>query len=169
MDRNYWMYEIRRTDPRFVTNMKFFLKIAQEDRVKKGNELVPCPCMECKNFTDFKDIRDIEYHLLRNGFMFNYTCWSKHGESLANRSTTSINLGSNYNDENNALYIRDDSDNLNEGYDNINEVNDNLNDMRDDLEANADDSDLEKLQYYLPTKKNRYMLVVQNFLSLAMC
>ncbi|XP_022007380.1 uncharacterized protein LOC110906580 [Helianthus annuus] len=126
--------------------MKLFLKIAQEDRVKKGNELVPCPCMECKNFTDFKDIRDIEYHLLRNGFMFNYTCWSKHGESLANRSTTSINLGSNYNDENNAPHIRDDIDNLNEGYDNINEVNDNLNDMRDDLEANADDSDLEKLQ-----------------------
>ncbi|XP_076909133.1 uncharacterized protein LOC143566274 [Bidens hawaiensis] len=146
MDRNNWMYGNRYTDPRFAIDMKSFLNAAQEDRVKKGKETISCPCMECKTFTEFKDIKQIEYHLLRNGFMFNYTCWSKHGESLASSSTTSKNLDANYNGVNNASHISHDNYKINEGSDNVNEGNDNINDMFDDLETNACNIEQEKLQ-----------------------
>ncbi|XP_076918763.1 uncharacterized protein LOC143579300 [Bidens hawaiensis] len=133
-------------------------KAALEDRVKKGKETISCPCMECKTFTKFEDIKQIEYHLLRNGFMFNYTCWSKHGESLASSSTTSKNLDANYIDENNAPHISHDSYNVNEGNDNLNEGNDNLNEMFNDLETNACNTEQEKLQQiFIDAEKPLYV------------
>ncbi|XP_022031474.1 uncharacterized protein LOC110932449 [Helianthus annuus] len=160
MDRNYWMYEIRHTNQEFVIGLRSFLKTAQEDRVNKGKKTIPCPCTECKNITEFTETNEIEYHLLKNGFMLNYTCWSKHGESLANRSTSSINLEANYSDESEGPHICDDDDYLDA-------ANDNLNDMCNDLEFNSCDNYQEKLQQLFDDEKKPLYVGCKKFSKLS--
>ncbi|WVZ91082.1 hypothetical protein U9M48_037300 [Paspalum notatum var. saurae] len=42
---------------------------------------IPCPCFDCKNQKEYSSSRDIQLHLMKRGFMPNYVCWTKHGES----------------------------------------------------------------------------------------
>ena len=83
-----------------------------------------------KIFVPHNDIKAIEYHLLKFGFVRNYTCWSEHGESQLDNSTSSH--VSNANEKNDSY---------------INENHENLNEMLHDLEANGDidQEDLQKL------------------------
>ncbi|XP_076941287.1 cysteine-rich receptor-like protein kinase 10 [Bidens hawaiensis] len=85
----------------------------------------------------FESINDIEHHLIINGFMPNYTCWYKHGESRIDGATTSVNL----NDDECENNLND--DNLNE--DNLHDKN--LDDMFKDLENDIGDNDNVKLQH----------------------
>ncbi|GJU90693.1 ulp1 protease family, C-terminal catalytic domain-containing protein [Tanacetum coccineum] len=109
--------------------LQSFLIAAESDRVAKGNIEIFCPCSQCKNFVPYDDIKAIEYHLLKYGFVRNYTCWSEHGESLVDNSTSSHVLNAN---ENNESYINDRHGNLNE--------------MLHDLDANDGDINQEDLQ-----------------------
>ena len=84
-----------------------------------------------------------------------YTCWSKHGESLANHSTSSFKIGNDKKD-NKEQYI--DHENFT-----LNDDKDNFNDMYNDLETNIGDDEREKLRKLLEDKeKPLYMLVVRN-------
>ncbi|KAK1618023.1 hypothetical protein QYE76_023540 [Lolium multiflorum] len=42
--------------------------------------LVLVPHSSCKNMTDYSTSKTIHVHLLQNGFMPSYNCWTKHGE-----------------------------------------------------------------------------------------
>ncbi|KAJ0856260.1 putative Transposase-associated domain-containing protein [Helianthus annuus] len=119
-----------------------FLKAAEAHRVRVNAEdqLIFCPCASCKNFQKH-DIKEIKFHLLRDGFVPGYTCWSKHGESLSNRGTSS------FNEDNDQTYNNEqDTDQEN---DTLNEDNDNFNEMYDDLETNVGDNGQEKLRKLL--------------------
>ena len=124
------MYGMNVNDPEFVNGVQSFLIAAESNRVAKGDIEIFCPCSQCKNFVPHNDIKAIEYDLLKFGFVRNYTCWSEHGESLVDNSTSSHVSNAN---EKNDSYINDNHENLNE--------------MLHDLEANGDidQEDLQKL------------------------
>ena len=45
------------------------------------NGFMCCPCVLCKNEKDYSCSWKIHEHLFTSGFMSNYICWTKHGES----------------------------------------------------------------------------------------
>ncbi|PWA86099.1 ulp1 protease family, C-terminal catalytic domain-containing protein [Artemisia annua] len=124
-----WMYGMSLNDPEFVKGVESFLIAAESNRVAKGDIEIFCPCSKCKNFEPFTDIKTIEWHLHRYGFVRKYTCWSEHGESLVGNSTSSH--VSNTNENNDSC---------------INDKHENLKEMLHDLEANDGDIDQEDLQ-----------------------
>ncbi|XP_021974739.1 uncharacterized protein LOC110869833 [Helianthus annuus] len=79
--------------------------------------------------------------LIGYGFMPGYTCWSNHGESLSNRSTSSFNID-NEKEDNNEEYMDHENATLNDD-------NGNFNDMYNDLETNIGDDEYEKLRKLL--------------------
>src|ERR1043165_9722215 len=52
-------------------------------RVAEANKrdgFISCPCGVCKNNKSHSYSKDIHLHLFKHGFMFDYNCWTKHGE-----------------------------------------------------------------------------------------
>ncbi|XP_021995110.1 uncharacterized protein LOC110892035 [Helianthus annuus] len=154
--REYWMYNssVVRTSEIYTKGVSTFLKVAEANRRNVGSKEIWCPCMSCKTFQKFGNIRDIEYHLLANGFMPNYTCWSKHGESRIDGATTSTNIDNE--DNENLLYDGNlNVDDLNDDDLNGDDLTDdtlndkNLDDMFKDLENDIDDDDYIKLQHLI--------------------
>ncbi|GJX33413.1 ulp1 protease family, C-terminal catalytic domain-containing protein [Tanacetum coccineum] len=128
-DGTKWMYGMNISYPKYVNGVQSFLIVVESDRVAKGNIEIFCPCLKCKHFVPYDDIKVIEYHLLKYGFVRNYTFWSEHGESLVDNSTSSHVLNAN---KNNDSYINDKHGNLNE--------------MLHDLGANDGDTNQEDLK-----------------------
>ncbi|XP_022007680.1 uncharacterized protein LOC110906932 [Helianthus annuus] len=147
-DREYWMYHSLPTSEIYIKGVSTFLKVAEVNWRNVGSKDIWCPCRICKTFQKYENIRDIEYHLIANGFMPSYTYWTKHGESRIDGATTSVNLenvehddflyGDNLNKEN--LY----DDNLNNDSLNDNNLDDMFNDLEND---DIDDDDRVKLQH----------------------
>ena len=57
-----------------------FMNAAEEDRKRRNNDYMCCPCADCKNENMFDSGEDVHGHLIQRGFMEGYTCWVKHGE-----------------------------------------------------------------------------------------
>ena len=72
------MYGDRRC-PEFINGMHHFLNVAKLNKLKNG--FIFCPCDDCRNKRNYPCARTIHSHLLREGFMPNYFCWTKHGET----------------------------------------------------------------------------------------
>ncbi|XP_071695199.1 uncharacterized protein [Rutidosis leptorrhynchoides] len=142
MDRNTWMYEIGRATSEFIDSLDEFITIAETDQLEKGNTTISCPCKKCKNAQWYTDSTDIKNYLIAHGFMRGYTCWSFHGESLAD-----INPSVSDND----------TDNEEDSYNSDNNVN--FDDMFDDLdmEDNVADKYHDSLQQlFVDTEKPLY-------------
>ena len=67
-----------RCHPEFITGMHYFLNVAEANR--RSNGFMYCPCSSCKNMKDYSTSKTLHVHLLENGFMPSYNCWTKHGE-----------------------------------------------------------------------------------------
>jgi hypothetical protein len=97
MDRE-WMYKTPRlgTDLSFLGHVRKFVATAKEHRLSLGQELTLCPCNSCKNKLAQQD-NVVQSHLVRCGFVKDYTVWKYHDEgdpsatsaSRGNSSTTS--------------------------------------------------------------------------------
>nr|GEW87515.1 hypothetical protein [Tanacetum cinerariifolium] len=122
--------KIERATIEYLEHLSIFLKVAEDDRVKKGKSKIHCPYKKCLNWTCYPDLKTIKSHLIENGFIQRYTCWNFHGE-VKPKSNTSV---SNCDVENN------DSNNNNR---------DNLNDMLPNLEGNAAEKNHDKSQQLL--------------------
>ncbi|PWA46888.1 hypothetical protein CTI12_AA504360 [Artemisia annua] len=85
MDRSVWMYQIECVTIEYLEYLPHFLKVAEDDRVKKGKSRVHCPCKNCLNWECFADLKTIKSHLIEKGFMQRHTCWDFHGEVKAKR------------------------------------------------------------------------------------
>ena len=72
-------------DMSFVNHVTNFVAITKKYRVSQGVELTICPCRSCKNKL-FHEYDVVKSHLIRSGFVENYTVWKFHGE--ANASAT---------------------------------------------------------------------------------
>ncbi|KAL4560574.1 hypothetical protein LXL04_032727 [Taraxacum kok-saghyz] len=99
MDRRHWMYKLKRSDDEYLAGLGGFLKTAEENRLKKGESYIWCPCKDCENCQK-KNRFIVEEHLIRRGFMGGYTCWSRHGKTL-DRGGVVSNLNKDNVDSNN--------------------------------------------------------------------
>ncbi|XP_076931394.1 uncharacterized protein LOC143596521 [Bidens hawaiensis] len=89
-----------------------------------------------------------EAHLFENGFKPRYHCWSRHGESLADFSTSSTSIDNTYN--NDSLNLNGDDEKSNDPIDDDNHSNDpneNVNEMLHDMETDMGDAEIENLQH----------------------
>ncbi|KAI3682163.1 hypothetical protein L2E82_50097 [Cichorium intybus] len=128
MDRNTWMYEISRASNEYLSFLNDFLKVADDDRVNKGKSYIWCPCKICQNCHKFTDSDIIQEHLICNGFMSKYTCWSRHGEPLIDHDT---------------VFPKCNDD---ETRHSDNDTRDDLEEMLHDLEDNVAEKDYKKFQ-----------------------
>ena len=71
------MYSSRVSDD-FLKGMHEFLTVAEISKRKNG--FMCCPCSLCMNKYTYSSTDRLHEHLLRNGFMLGYYCWTKHGE-----------------------------------------------------------------------------------------
>ena len=72
------MYNADRRSLEFIRGMHDFLNVA---KANMWNGFMCCPCVLCKNVKDNASSRTVHEHLFTLGFMQNYICWTKHGES----------------------------------------------------------------------------------------
>ncbi|KAL4563659.1 hypothetical protein LXL04_027704 [Taraxacum kok-saghyz] len=129
MDRDTWMYGLKRDDDEYIVNLKDFLKVAENNRVTKGENHIWCPCKLCQNCKMLYEVNKVEEHLIVNGFMHGYTRWSRHGELLIDRNMVDIEC----NDDDQTDYFEDDNNNK-------------LDDMLHDIEDDVPDKDHLKFQ-----------------------
>ena len=73
-----WIYSADRRSEEFIAGVHQFLSIAKRNM---DSRFIRCPCIDCKNQKEYSSSRDIQKHLMKRGFMPNYVCWTKHGES----------------------------------------------------------------------------------------
>ena len=81
-----WMYSSKAPDPKFVNGVDSFVKTARAYCINRlqDDDHVYCPCVDCGNQKQFRNIKQIRCHLLVSGFMANYKIWNKHGENGEN-------------------------------------------------------------------------------------
>nr|AAV31206.1 hypothetical protein [Oryza sativa Japonica Group] len=77
-----WMYTtgLRRQYKEYRDDVLSFMKAAEEDRIRRNDKYMCCPCSDCKNEISWENEKEVHAHLIRRGFMERYTCWVKHGE-----------------------------------------------------------------------------------------
>ncbi|KAL9677038.1 hypothetical protein QQ045_005264 [Rhodiola kirilowii] len=81
-----WMYEARAhgesyTNDVFITGVNNFIETAMAKGFLASDNKIRCPCTKCKN-RRFINIRMMEEHLYKYGFIPNYFNWTLHGEDL---------------------------------------------------------------------------------------
>ena len=64
----------------FIAGVTEYLEAAKEHMAHTKNQWVTCPCKDYKNMMSNEDLDQIQGHLIKRGFMKDYTCWSNHGE-----------------------------------------------------------------------------------------
>jgi len=77
------MYGSLRIKADFHDEVHKFIKAAEEHATtltKDGGTII-CPCKDCKNLIAFQDVTTIREHLIRQGFVSDYTVWIHHGET----------------------------------------------------------------------------------------
>jgi hypothetical protein len=74
----HWMYNADRRSKEFIDGVHYFLRVAEAN---KRDGFMCCPCALCKNLKEYSSSRSLHSHLLKSGFMPNYICWTKHGET----------------------------------------------------------------------------------------
>ncbi|GKD46051.1 RNA-directed DNA polymerase, eukaryota [Tanacetum coccineum] len=128
MDQSRWLYKIDQSSEEYLTRLSEFIRVAEDDREKKGKLRISCPCQDCNNILAYIDSDEIKGHLISTGFVERYTCWSWHGELLPEHDT----VDSNHSED-------DDNDSYDSGHD-------NLADMLHDLEGDIGEDNHAKFQ-----------------------
>nr|ABF96285.1 transposon protein, putative, CACTA, En/Spm sub-class [Oryza sativa Japonica Group] len=86
MDRS-WMYHVHRSSIEYREGVNEFVTFAENDRKSRMSMYILCPCRDCKNEKMILDSSEVYSHLITNGFMKKYICWTKHGEQEAPDAT----------------------------------------------------------------------------------
>ena len=74
----HWMYNADRHSQEFMDDVHSLLRAAE---VNKRDGFMCCPCVVCKNTMEYANSKTLHSHLFKSGFMPNYICWTKHGET----------------------------------------------------------------------------------------
>ncbi|XP_019184421.1 PREDICTED: uncharacterized protein LOC109179380 [Ipomoea nil] len=118
MDRS-WMYE-KRTTLKFIQGVQEFIQCAEENRNKKAEDFITCPCCDCKIFRRYRSSEEVKIHLIRRGFKERYEQWIWHGESLPPSTSVSKNEAQAYSEthaENETHVSNDKGDEINDRID----------------------------------------------------
>ena len=76
------MYKERRLLPSFLQKVTLFIEQAAQHARREATTEIYCPCRDCRNEKLWTNTVVIKSHLVRRGFVENYTRWTKHGESI---------------------------------------------------------------------------------------
>ncbi|KAL4588812.1 hypothetical protein LXL04_001707 [Taraxacum kok-saghyz] len=80
-----WMYEQYddrgHLSPIFINGVKAFAEFASSKPSHMDEGRIKCPCKNCRN-RPFLDVDVVRLHLYKDGFVQNYKCWDRHGETL---------------------------------------------------------------------------------------
>jgi len=90
MDRNSWMYGIKRDTVEYLRGIDEFVKCAMEDMRLRGVRTLLCPCRDCQNLRRLQNIEEVRDHLICRGFKERYTHWKWHGESDNVETSTTV-------------------------------------------------------------------------------
>ena len=74
---NIYVNADRRSEE-FINGVHYFLSVTETN---KRDGFMCSPCAVCKNLMEYSNSRTLYSHLLKSGFVPNYICWTKHGES----------------------------------------------------------------------------------------
>uniref|UniRef100_I1QTA5 Transposon protein, putative, CACTA, En/Spm sub-class n=1 Tax=Oryza glaberrima TaxID=4538 RepID=I1QTA5_ORYGL len=102
IDRS-WMYakNLKRHSTEYRKGVINFMNATEEDRIRRNNDYMCCPCADCKNENMFDSGEDVHGHLIQRGFMEGYTCWVKHEEQESGSGAAADRSGAhNQEDEN---------------------------------------------------------------------
>jgi hypothetical protein len=72
------MHNADRRSQEFIEGVHDVISVA---KANMWNGFMCCLCVLCKNVKDYAFSRTPHEHMFRSGFMPNYICWAKHGES----------------------------------------------------------------------------------------
>jgi len=72
------MYIADHRSQEFIDGVHSLLSMAE---VNKCDGFMCCPCAICKNTMEYASSSTLHSHLFKLGFMTNYICWTKHGET----------------------------------------------------------------------------------------
>ena len=73
------MYKTSRLDPLYLEHATKFIVTTKRHRLNLKREHTICPCKSCKNLLLHED-NVVKSHLVRYGFVKDYTIWKFHGE-----------------------------------------------------------------------------------------
>ena len=73
-----WMYNADYSSQEFINSVHDFISVA---KANTQNGFMCYPCVLGKNVKDYACSRTLYEHLFTSGFIPNYICWTKHGES----------------------------------------------------------------------------------------
>ena len=91
---------LRRQYKEYRDGVLSFMKTAEEDRIRRNDKYMCCPCSDCRNEILWEDEKDVHAHLIRRGFMERYTCWVMHGEQdLGNDGAAADRSGADNHEE----------------------------------------------------------------------
>nr|GEW78168.1 RNA-directed DNA polymerase, eukaryota [Tanacetum cinerariifolium] len=111
MDQSRWIYKIDRNSEEYLTRLSEFIRVAEDDREKKGKLRISCLCKDCNHIRTYIDSNEIKGHLISTGFVERYTYWSWHGELLPEYDTVDSDDSED-----------DDDDSYDSGHDNLDDV-----------------------------------------------
>ena len=77
MDRE-WMYKTSRLEPAYLDQVTKFIAVAKRHRLSLKQEHTICPCKTYNNLIAHGDDM-VKSHLVRYGFVKDYTIWKIHG------------------------------------------------------------------------------------------
>ena len=79
------MYDSLRFEAPFHEEVDNFIEAAKKHvaTLIDNKDTIICPCKDCENTVAFTDSSIIKEHLIRRGFVRNYTVWIHHGETMA--------------------------------------------------------------------------------------
>ena len=89
MDRE-WMYRTSRLDPAYLVQVKKFVPAAEKHRLSLKRSCIICPCNHSQNKLAKED-DVVQSHLVRFGFVKDYTVWKLHSEADASASASGGN------------------------------------------------------------------------------
>ena len=91
IDRREWMYRTLRLDPSYYAQVKKFVAAVNKHRLGlKRPRIVICLCNRCQNKLAQED-DVVQSHLVRFGFVKDYTVWKLHSEADASASASGGN------------------------------------------------------------------------------
>jgi Transposase-associated domain len=171
MDRDTWMYRIKKNIIEYLRGIDEFLECASEDMRNRGARTLICPYQDCQNLRRFENIKQVRDHLIRRGFMVRYTQWIRHGENIkiVDNIANIRNIKNIVQDESECDDLNLDNDERdvleNENIENIEDIDNvesqQLNEIMNDI--GTDFVDISEISKNLGNDSNvRYFPVVQN-------
>lgn len=98
MDREAWMYELRHASDEYRCCLILFSESCWWSSGEWKRDSLWCPGNKCHNCKNFNELNIIEEHLICNGFVNDYTCWTQYGELLVHTENNGDDIDDSQND-----------------------------------------------------------------------